>query len=125
MSAFAAPLGLLAIAGAISLALGEGRARRGVMLTAAIIASGWALSRLSPGADAIAALGSEGEAGEYVSAIVKGVGISWATAITALFLGELGEAGGARAAQLVGAAELCALAIPLAMKLISSALSLV
>ena len=125
MSGVAAPLGVLAVAGAISLALGEGRARRAVMLSAAIIASLWIAARLSVGADEIKALVSRDGIGEYVAPLLKGVGIAWATAITAIALGELGEPGAARTAELVGAVELCALAIPLASKLVSSALSLV
>ena len=125
MSEIAAPLGILAVAGAIALALGEGAPRRAVMLSAAVIAAGWIVGRLAFGASAIGSLAEREGTGEYVAPLVKGVGIAWATAITSLILGELGENGAARIAQLVGAAELCVLAIPLASRLVSSALSLV
>ena len=125
MSGIAAPLGVLAVAGAVALALGEGKARRAVMLTAALIAAGWIAARLAVGTDEIRSLARREGIGEYVTPLVKGVGITWATSITALALGELGESGAARTAELVGAVQLCALAIPLASKLVSSALSLV
>ena len=125
MTGIAAPLGVLAVAGAVALALGEGKARRAVMLTAALIAAGWITARLAVGTDEIRSLARREGIGEYVTPLVKGVGITWATSITALALGELGESGAARTAELVGAVQLCALAIPLASKLVSSALSLV
>ena len=125
MTGIAAPLGVLAVAGAVALALGEGKARRAVMLTAALIAAGWIAARLAVGTDEIRSLARSEGIGEYVTPLVKGVGITWATSITALALGELGESGAARTAELVGAVQLCALAIPLASKLVSSALSLV
>ena len=125
MTQIAAPLGVLAVAGAVSLALGEGAARRAVMLTAAIISAGWIVARLASLTGEITGLASGEGMSEYVTPLIKGVGISWATAITALALGEIGENGAAHAAELVGAAELCVIAIPLAVKLVSLALGLV
>ena len=125
MSGIAAPLGILAVAGAVALALGEGMPRRAVMLSAAVIAAGWIVARLAVGANAISQFAEREGTGEYVAPLVKGVGIAWATALTSLILGELGEKGAADVARLAGAAELCVLAIPLASKLVASALSLV
>ena len=125
MSDIAAPLGVLALAGAISLTLGEGKTRRTIMLSAAIISATWIAARLASGVSGVSALAEREGMSEYVTPLLKGVGIVWATAITSLALGELGESGAAKTAELVGAAELCVIALPRALKLVSAALGLV
>lgn len=125
MSAFAAPLGVLVIAGAIALALGDGAARKTVMVCATTVAAAWIVARIGTGMGDLSSLVSREGMGEYVSPLLKGVGITWATALTSLALGQLGEAAAAHTAELVGAAELCVIALPLASKLVTCALALV
>ena len=124
MTDWLAPLGILVIAGVISAVIGEGNAHRGVILCAGVISAVWIVRRMSAPAAKIAALAGD-SGGEYITPLVKGVGIAWAAWLVSLALREMGEANAASVAELVGAAELVVIASPFVVRLVTTALSLV
>lgn len=125
MKGFLAPLGVLVIATVVSLAVGEGNARRAVLLSGGLAAAVWIVGRIASPASGLFGIAEQEGLGEAVRPLLKGVGIAWATAITSLALRELGAPNVASYAELVGAAELIVLVFPLMSELLSLALSLV
>ena len=124
MSDWLAPLGVLILAGALGALVGEGNARRAVFICAALIAAVWALRRIAAPAADIAAL-ADGSESQYVTPLIKGIGVAWAAWLASLALRELGSQSAASVAELVGAAELAAIAAPMVARLVSAALALV
>ena len=124
MTSWLAPIGVLVLGGVISTALGETNARRGVLVCAILIAAAWAICRLADPVKQIVSLG-DGHGGEYLTPVLKGLGIAWTAWLFSLALRELGAENAASVAQLVGAAEIAVIASGFVVRLVSTALALV
>ena len=124
MTGWLGALGVLVLAGALSTVVGDKAARRGVLLCGGITAAAWTVRRLFDPTSQLISLAGE-SAGEYLTPLLKGVGIAWAAWLVSLVLRELGASNAASVAELVGAAELAVIAAPFLVRLVSAALSLV